>query len=1728
MAINKDFVVRNGLDVVDNLLYANGSTRRVGINTRVPEKDFQVDGKTYLNGELFLPVLPENQGIQSGFVGTADSTRLGEISGIATGGLLPGDFISGTYIQPNTEIISIGSSLLNISPGHTNIAGINTTLLDFTRRSSSGQSGQILLSSGFGQPASWGEPILNVEIDKSSPDRKFLTFTEGIGKTSLRISDNLNYFPLTNRIGIGSTNPRSTIDIYNGRNIILGNKVPVTGLIDNSVIFSGFSTTSNVESGIFTQDEGRSVSLGINVFGTSGSVVNTGKFGGEIKLDSEGSFTLSGVSTFIPTTFTGLSVSLDTGDTLLSPEKGKVGIGTTIAEYALDVRGETALGNTLYVRDADVFERVGIISITNRDIVSGIDTSGILIDDTISGVDFSSDTKVISIGPNLIGLSTSQISTAGFKTTDIVIKRKFYGGTKGQVLVSRGPGLAPNWSAGLGDETIIVGINSVETYYPTIVAGTGQQKFGITQSELAFIPSSGNLGIGSSVPTEKLDVIGNAKVSNEVSIGQTLTVSGSVGIGTSLATEKLDVVGNVKVSDNVSVGQSISANIVDATTFLGNGVNLTGIVTQITAGIGVRIQDTEVPGKGVVNIDSYFPIGKTIFVTQNGDDSNSGLTENDAKRTIKAASAISFSGDTIKIYPGTYVENNPIVLPRRVAAEGTELRNCVVTPRFPDKDLFHVNNGCHITDLSFIGPKMTNGAAVVALQPLLGVSMDRYFDAARLLRFNLDFLAGESVGFLTSGFSGFAGNHREQDAARLIDSNIDYIAEEAVSYLTSPSGLNYNVFPAGILSSDFKDAVKDSLIAISYDLKANSNRKSVGEAISYFTAPNLIIGAGVSEKTIDTLDYAAGVAKSVIDNVAPPVSYQSTFTQTFNPSVISVPGGCVAVGATIGQLVGIVTSVIGAGNTSGLPPVKYGVTLESQDCADDVKDIWKCVIHDITRGGNSKCVGAGKSYYDDNWTLIPQILKNPEEVEQTIATLDYSFGVARAIINNSTWGGLSVGVSSAVSGAIYDNTTGVITITAPGHGLSRNDAVKIVGLGFTCPSGPGTVTYPSGSFGNIFNVDSVVGVNTFTAIVGQSTLPHTYNSGGTVQKYVSFQDEFPQVKDISIQIDPDTGFNKGINGCANVVSAIHSCIGIVTTIIGLGSSSGITTTYPGNSGVGYTSITGITTINYNNVTGNALISAPGFNVKKNDFVEVRGLNFNTSTETPRADLYPVIGVENDGSFNINIGISTQSQTYSGNGFLVNRAIGVTTASYDNITGITTVTAPGAQLKVGQFVKLQDLVFSCNSGGGISTQFFPSGANGYEFKVTEVIGVGNTFVVNVGVSTLVHNYESGGVAIPPYSPGVGPITQGPYIRNCTNFISDSIGMKVDGFEAEPGDKDDIGVTGTMSVDSYTQFNQNGIGVSITNGAYSQLVSIFTINDDIAIFTGSGGQCDLTNSNSSFGNYGLVSDGVGDYTTKSIYHYTGEVETEAAIETDTIVINGVGNLRPYDGQTLHFGELFYEAQTITVTDGGWGYNPLIPPIVTIDDPTGPFGITAEASPNVDAAGRVTSIDIIATGSQYRLSDNPQVTIAPPPGIGQTAQATLTLSPLYYTIESATKPVAGVSTVVLNTNLNNTVSAGTTVYLNRLSLQITSSHSFEWVGSGTNIDTAKPALGGVVITENEVVKTNGGQIVYTSTDQAGNFRIGDEVVINQISGTITGRAFSQSLLNTVTPLIIALGGQ
>ena len=461
----------------------------------------------------------------------------------------------------------------------------------------------------------------------------------------------------------------------------------------------------------------------------------------------------------------------------------------------------------------------------------------------------------------------------------------------------------------------------------------------------------------------------------------------------------------------------------------------------------------------------------------------------------------------------------------------------------------------------------------------------------------------------------------------------------------------------------------------------------------------------------------------------------------------------------------------------------------------------------------------------------------------------------------------------------------------------------------------------------------------------------------------------------------------------------------------------------------------------------------------------------------------------------------------------------------------------------------------------------------------------------------------GKAIFAFNPDqIGYFNQSPYIQNCTNFIPNSIGLKIDGSKA-------IGPLKSMVLDSYTQYNQGGIGCSITNEGYAQLVSLFTICNDTAVFCGSGSACDLTNSNSSFGNYGLVADSVGPL------KYAGIVTTSAAENADTFVLDlnvptlnvtnalydnttglttitvgsnhnfnvgmgisivglaftcssgpGIvtypsGNkgyvfevagvpspssfevyvgfstlshtyqsggtakinvVRPFDGQVIYFDTLYSSVESITVGSGGTGYTGNAD--LTIGNPSTPWGIPATAVAEVKD-GSIISVEMISNGRGY--TSTPTVTFSSPDVGINTATGTANLIPTYYVIQNSTPVSAGICTITITDNVPYAVGVGTTVPFFKQSRVLASGHSLEYIGSGTNIASALPANGGVPIQANETLSKNGGLVVFTTTDHSGNFRIGDGVVINQQTGTISGTFYSKSLFSTMTPFILALGG-
>ena len=462
----------------------------------------------------------------------------------------------------------------------------------------------------------------------------------------------------------------------------------------------------------------------------------------------------------------------------------------------------------------------------------------------------------------------------------------------------------------------------------------------------------------------------------------------------------------------------------------------------------------------------------------------------------------------------------------------------------------------------------------------------------------------------------------------------------------------------------------------------------------------------------------------------------------------------------------------------------------------------------------------------------------------------------------------------------------------------------------------------------------------------------------------------------------------------------------------------------------------------------------------------------------------------------------------------------------------------------------------------------------------------------------------GIAVIAFDPDkIQYVNQSPYIRFCTNRVANSIGLKVDGNKA-------VGPFKSMVTDSYTQYNVSGIGVSVSNEGYAQIVSLFTMNLDEGVSCNSGGQCDVTNSNSSFGNYGLVADGKGQH------QYTGTIATAATENADKfeisfsaptknisnfvydnvtglatvttssahgfnvgmgVTLSGIGltcaygaktypdgnvgyvftvddvpttttfntyigittvshsyvsggtakiNLvRPFDGKVVYFDDQYYSIGKINVTNVGSGYNS--PPTITISSPTATpdWGVHATAVATI-IGGKIDEIELISNGRGYQSV--PTITFSAPDVGINTATATVELLPTYYAVKECT-PIAasGICTVTINENVPYALGVGNTVPFYRQSRILASSHSFQYIGSGVDPVSSLPSRGGVTIQENEVDNRNGGLVIYTSTDQGGNFRIGEGVQIDQISGTISGNFYSKSLFANVTPLILALGG-
>ena len=370
---------------------------------------------------------------------------------------------------------------------------------------------------------------------------------------------------VANGVNVGGALTAATLKLTNGETVdnLIG-FARTTFITDNGGV--GLHTTSKIGINTTTSpgasDPELSVTGNVDVTG----VITATTFSGNVT----GDLNSSGVSTFtelkVGTAIT-MSVGIITATTFIGNLTGNVtGTATTATNLADGANITTGTIDDDRLPDA-ITSNINILSGTSYFNKIGVNTttpsSDIHVRNNIqTEIQVTSDSNA-----SLIGLGRSE-SITGFNG---VLR---YGNTDGAFSQFSDPYSLDIMNYGTGNLNFYLN--------PSSIAGTTGGFFWHKETQrLMALTSAGNLGVGLTNPSYKLQVNGTAYVSGDVEFANNLNLtnnlilasSGNIGINSTIPTEKLDVVGNIAATGNiVSVGDitattgSITASSISTTT----------------------------------------------------------------------------------------------------------------------------------------------------------------------------------------------------------------------------------------------------------------------------------------------------------------------------------------------------------------------------------------------------------------------------------------------------------------------------------------------------------------------------------------------------------------------------------------------------------------------------------------------------------------------------------------------------------------------------------------------------------------------------------------------------------------------------------------------------------------------------------------------------------------------------------------------------------------------------------------------------------------------------------------------------------------------------------------------------------------------------------------------------------------------------------------------------------
>ena len=175
------------------------------------------------------------------------------------------------------------------------------------------------------------------------------------------------------------------------------------------------------------------------------------------------------------------------------------------------------------------------------------------------------------------------------------------------------------------------------------------------------------------------------------------------------ATGNIRADGNIQIgdqdTDTITINADVASNLVpDASNTYTLG--LANKRWDEVFANNLTVDNLTLTGNITVNgLDLTARPGKTYYVATNGDDLQTGTHQNDPYASLTKALSVATTGDHIHIYPGTYSEVFPMVVPVGVSLKGDGLRAVTIQPTAPTNtnDAFILNGEVTIEDLTVTG-----------------------------------------------------------------------------------------------------------------------------------------------------------------------------------------------------------------------------------------------------------------------------------------------------------------------------------------------------------------------------------------------------------------------------------------------------------------------------------------------------------------------------------------------------------------------------------------------------------------------------------------------------------------------------------------------------------------------------------------------------------------------------------------------------------------------------------------------------------------------------------------------------------------------------------------------------------------------------------------------------------------------------------------------------------------